>query len=209
MKSVSLTFPGFLLALSVHFAAPAFAACSGDQMTRLLDMGFSKAQIMQLCGSAEKPADSPDAPGKVREPEGFTTDAPPPAAERGEDYLPGVWRVSQQGAYGSSLEMWEMNIQGNHLSVTAFSPHAIPGIPLPLDHRKQVIVQQARFADGRFQITFRSMQSVVVRYDLRVINAERMEGNFSSEDTGLSDLGILQGKSGVLKMQGKVVMLKQ
>lgn len=197
MKSVLLTLLSLSLSLSV--ATTAFAECAPEQLDRLLQSGFSKEEIMQLCGAPKQPSNS----------EGFRTDALPLAAERGEDYLFGVWRVSQQSQHGSALEMWEITIQGDHLSVTTFSPDAVPGIPLPMDHRQQLRVQEARFDDGQFQVIFGRFQSALYRYDLKVINSERMEGTFSVEDTALSDLGILQGESGVLRDRGKVIMIKQ
>ena len=211
MNPVSIVFSMFLLLLSVSFPAMGFAKCTEELMKRLLDNGFSKAEILQLC--ADAPGSSPSAPGGgaaeqhmpayMKE---FVGPNAQPPAKSAEEYLSGVWQVSQQSSSINSIEKWKIEIQGNSLSITTGSINAIPGQPLPMDYSRSLAFQQARFENGQFQITFQRMNSVTVKYDLRVIDPKRMEGSFSQEDTWIKDIGIGQG---VLKEQGKVVMIKQ
>jgi hypothetical protein len=143
------------------------------------------------------PADSPTTEEEV--PAAPTSATAPSAAAD----INGVWRVSDQNSIGSSLDYWELQLNGQQLSITAFN-EAVPGVPLPGDYREPLEVSDVQLTGNTLSFTARrgSMPSVTTYYTLTILSSSRIEGTYRRIDTYLRDTGT----GGVIETEGIVIL---
>lgn len=134
---------------------------------------------------------------------------PRPASANRLALLTGIWQVSRQNQYGSSLEYWDIKAGDNQIIIEAFR-QAVPGVPLPGDYRKNLPVSDFEFDGQRLAFTLTgSVEGVVEKFHLVLRGTDRIEGSYTSTDTFLRDTGFIQGEAGIIEVPGQAILIKQ
>lgn len=120
----------------------------------------------------------------------------------------GIWQVSEQSTAGSSLENWNIQLDGGQLAIEAFDAQ-VEGFPLPSDHHEQLRLSDVQIGAQTLAFTVKRFGSVTIDYSLHLVDSDRIEGTYSSIDTFLSDNGAIQGTAGVIEDSGRVIMVRK
>lgn len=130
------------------------------------------------------------------------------ALPAGFEAFAGTWQISEQSANGSSLEHW--NIVANHdqLTVEAFQ-QTVPGASLPSDYHEQLALSNIQGDGQTLRFIAKRATGVVTTYALTLVNADRIEGTYTSIDTTLQDSGMIQGDAGIIRDAGRVIMVRK
>ncbi len=100
------------------------------------------------------------------------------------------------------------SIDGDQLAIVEFY-QAVAGVPLPGDYRNQLQLTDLVFDGQRLAFTATgSVAGMTETFDLTLSGTDRMAGTYTWTDTTLSDTGMIQGSTGILRSEGRAILVR-